>query len=410
MAMTCVRIPLSCLLIMLAGTAMAQPPHYGELEVLARTHPTTPENLSPGDSIAGASPTLNDSGILAIRVFVASSGFAYGLWYGGNGAGQVVFNYPDTDHFMSDPHLNGPGLAVFERTESGSDNGLWVYDPDSGTTQRVTSQPFGTAGWSSPRMDDLGRIGFRSSFSGQSAFHSVAPPNDVALHAAQSGPLDPDGPWGFLFTPAFGPDRTISAKVALGEPTGPAQIRTFADDGSSILIAETTLTDPGSLFASFDNGVGVNAVGDVAFIAGLAGGGRGVFRSDGGVPVEIARVNAAGPVTEIEFFRPDLNDAGLVVFRGRDANSDRAVWVGDGNGLVRVAVRGSLVATTIGAGQINRPDSDIVFGGNPVINNLGDVAFIADLASASNINLGLGRALILVRADPSGIFADGFEP
>ena len=407
--MKCARIAVLPLLIVLAATAAAQPPAYGELEVQARTHPSTPENLSPADSIAGASPTFNDSGVLAIRVFAASSGFAYGLWYGGNGTGQVVFNYSNTDHFMSDPHVNGPGLAVFERTESGSDNGLWVYDPGTGITQRVTSDPFGTAGWSSPRMDDLGRIGFRSSFSGQSAFHSVAPPDDVALHAAQSGPLDPGGPWGFLFTPAFGPDRTISAKVALGEPTGPAQIRTFADDGSSILIAETADSDPGSPFTSFDNGVGVNGLGDVAFIAGLGDGVRGVFRSDGGAPVEIARTHASGPVTEIEFFRADVNDDGLVVFRGRDANGDRAVWVGDGNGLVRVAVRGSPVATTIGPGQINRPDSDIVFGGNPAINGSGDVAFIADLAAVSNINVGLGRALILVRVDPSRIFVDGFE-
>lgn len=383
-------------ILLAASTAYAAVPEYGPLEVRLRTHPTTPEHLSPGDTMSGASPAVNDAGQIAVRVNVAANSQGHGLWVGDEQGGEVVFELGDdldSDFMSSSVDINGLGEAVFERSQTSSDNGLWVYDSATGETVRATTQPVGTSNWSSPRIDDDGIIGFRAGFGTGHAFYSVDPAtNDVKMHAAENS-VDPS-PWFFLFTPSYGNGRTITAKVWRTDEGNPEEIRRFADDGTSELLAETTATDPGSQFSGFNNSVGINEVGDVAFVAGIAGGGRGVFLYTAGGIVEIAREEPGGPVTEIEFFAPDVNDAGLVVFRAFDENGDRAVWIGDGVELIKIARRGDTVETSIGLAQINRPDSDIVFGGNPAINDDGTVVFSADLVAADNINTWFGRALL----------------
>ena len=135
------------------------------------------------------------------------------------------------------------------------------------------------------------------------------------------------------------------------------------------------------------------------------GGGRGVFLSDGTETIEIARVGD-GVVTEIEFFNPSANASGLVAFRGRDVNGLRSIFVGDGTSLVRAIGDRSPVPTDLGPGQISRPDTAPVLGGNPRINARGDLAFNASVAPLGNSSASWGSGIFVMAAKPRAVPGD----
>jgi hypothetical protein len=99
-----------------------------------------------------------------------------------------------------------------------------------------------------------------------------------------------------------------------------------------VLIAEDRDSNPASPYLGFDNSVSLTDSGWVAFTASLDGGARGVFFSDGTTTRSIA-TTALPEVSEIEFFAPAANEAGVVAFRAKDGSELRAVWVGDGTDL-----------------------------------------------------------------------------
>jgi hypothetical protein len=110
----------------------------------------------------------------------------------------------------------------------------------------------------------------------------------------------------------------------------------------------------------------MNDAGVVAFNAGLASG-TGIFKTDaGGVYTTIA--TSAGPFA---IFSPSaaINDAGLVAFAATGDDNVRHVYIGDGvNPLIPIA------------------DSTGAYSnfGTPAINDVGDIAFWAELDGVGN--------------------------
>jgi hypothetical protein len=145
----------------------------------------------------------------------------------------------------------------------------------------------------------------------------------------------------------------------------------------------------------------------VALTASLDGGARGVYFSDGTTTRTIA-TTALPEVSEIEFFAPAANDAGVVAFRAKDGSGLRAVWVGDGTDLEVVVREHDLIETDLGTARIDQNDASPVFGGGPSINPRGDVAFAATLTPPDDNQVEWGTGVFLALA-PTAIFADGFE-
>lgn len=346
-------------------------------------------------------PALNNSNQVANRISVTSGDF-HALWFGGGGVGGVVHQGP-TGSFFSAASLNDTAQAVFEQQFTAA-NGIYRYQNSSGMTAIFTNRPLGASGWSSPQINAAGQVGYRASFTGTgNAFISSQGEAFPPFHAAEVG-VDSMSPYSFIFTPSFNNQRRIAAFVRLGGPgqTGSAQpdeIRVFAADGTSTLIARDRNADPLSNFRSFDNAVDLNNNGWVAFSATLEvpSGVRGVFLSDGAQTITIARTDG-GVITNLEFFAPALNDSNLVAFRAFDTANKRAVWVGDGTGLVRVATEEQLITTDLGQGRIDQNDSSPVFGGGPSINNLSNVAFHAALTPPDNNQIEWGTGLFVALA------------
>jgi hypothetical protein len=97
----------------------------------------------------------------------------------------------------------------------------------------------------------------------------------------------------------------------------------------------------------------------------------------------------------------------MVVFRALDESGLQAIFVGDGTGLSKVVTEHDVVATDLGSGRIDQHDDTTVFGGNPVINDAGQVAFVASLTPKSDSQVEWGSGLLIASGGP--LFADDFE-
>ena len=259
----------------------------------------------------------------------------------------------------------------------------------------------------------------RGGFNGPYAFLRAVPAAPAELVAWDSN-YDSASPYAYLYSPETNNARQIASKVSTSD-FDHNEIRLFDGFDDSRLLVADNLTDTASPFSRFDNGLGLNDLGAVAVAVRLAEGNvRAIYRftpvGDAVQAVEIARADAAGPVRVIDSFAPDINNDGLVVFRGQDADG-AAIFAGDGETLVRVAGQGDVVPTDQGPGQLGQhvddPSSWPVFSGSPTINNAGDIAFVAGLHPEGNNQIEWGSGVFVAYATPTIddiIFADGFDP
>lgn len=387
--------------VILSGNAIALP-EYSAPELQARANFTGAYNLPNAAFFSNSTPDINALGRVVFRVGVIAGTESDGLWFGGDGQGDILYFSPNTeDSAISDPSISDFNEIITAQSFAEPD-GVIRIGPDSGQASVVINPgfPFGVESFSSVQVNNAGQIGFRGrvGFLGN-IFVSWSSGQQVA-HAAESG-VDPNSPYSFLFTPAFNNARQIASKVRLGpglSNSNPDQIRVFNADGTSTLIAEDRDADPASPYTSFDNSCALTSDGRVAFIANLATGGRGVFLSDGATTTTIALTS--GPqVSDIEFFKPDVNDAGIVAFRAFNEQGLRAVFAGDGSDLVEVATQNDIVDIDLGQAQIseNNP-GDPSFGGGPAINANGDIVFNAALIPVGNPTVEYGSGVFVVRA------------
>jgi hypothetical protein len=396
----------------LGPVAHAELPGYPTFELQARSNLIVNDNgynLPPGASFNSVTVDLNDAGSVVFRVQVVPGFDGMSVWFGAGGHGALVCNSDnDIDAIISDPKINQLNGVVFSQFFAAANNGVWICNPATQTAARLTAAPLGATSWGTPELNDAGQIGYRAGFgSGQAwvSYHDGA----VAIHSTENA-IDAGSPYDFLFTPSFDNQRRIAGVVrvmAAGPLPQHRQVRRFASNGSSVLIASDRGGDAGSPYLSFDNSVALNDIGQVAFVAGLDGGVRSVRRSDGSSTVEIARVGANG-LTEIEFFAPAMNIDGLVAFRGRDS-AGQAIFVGDGAQLRRVIGNGDAVTVDLGAGRIGQHDSSPVFGGGVAINSAGDIAFTAGLHPDGNNQIEWGSGVFVAYAEQLILFANGFE-
>ena len=392
-----------CLAGISAPTLNADVPTYSNFELQARSNIVDGYNLPAGSSFNSGTIAVNDNGDVAFRLVSVGITGKPGVWFGGHGAGSVVYTAPSSQPTIGDPSLNSQGFVTFQQYDFSLSDGVFVYDPLNDTTS-VAVPPggmFGFAFMSSPTINDSQVIAFRGKDgANRQGFYT----DDAGLQTRYVGEtsVDPSSPYAFLFTPAFNNNNEIAGKGRVGSTAGsaPDEIRLWSADGSSILIAVDDDGDPASPFTGFDNSVALNDAGQVAFIASLVGGGRGVYLGDGSTTIEIA-TTADPDVSAVEFFAPEINNNGLVAFRGKDGQGLYAIFVGDGSTLRRVIGEHDLLPTDLGTGRIDQHDGSVVFGGGLSINNHGDIGFNCALTPENNNQIEWGSGMYVAYADPS---------
>lgn len=400
-------IAAGALLCAICSPARAGLPLYpaSGLDLKCRANFSGAFNLPNSTFFTNGTPSLNSKSQVAIKLEVIGGSGAQGVWCSAVGpSGDIVYTSP-VDGVLSDVSLNTGGFIAVEQFFT-SPTAIILVDTGAGTNSIGVAPGgfFGLTQLGTPVLSDAGAIGFRGfqAIGGQ-AFISDLMGSQIR-HASEVG-ANPASPYSFLFTPNMNNSRQIVGKARRGalNQTGesqPDEIRIWNPDGTSVVIAQDADANAGSPFARFDNSVGINDNGQVAFIATLVGGGRGVFLGDENGFIEIASTVAVGAlrVNSVEFFRPDVNIRGFVAFRALDSAGVQSVLVGDGVNLRHVAGRGDQVQTDLGLGMIAQNDTSPVFGGGPTINDRGDVAFNCALTPAGNNQIEWGSGVYIAHA------------
>ncbi len=388
-------------------------PDYLTFQLQARSTIGLGYNLPINASINSATVDLNDAGRVVVRVAIPTGipgdDFTRHIFVGENGGGFVVSEGP-VGSLVSDPRVAPDGMVWFAANFQGGNAqaGIYRYNPNDLSTVRITGAPVGTTFYTSPRGNAAGQIGYRADFATGKAWVSFVG-SSAQTHAMEQT-LDPQSPYSFLFTPSFDEHQLIAGKVTLVSG-GFNQIRTIDNHGTAVVLARTNAESAQSPYSGFDNSPAIAPnSGQVAFIANLAAGGRGVYRYDGpGTIVEIARTGTQG-LSSIESFGPAINDNGLVAFRGVDSNGKQAIFVGDDADLRRVIGRGDTLDTDLGLGMIDQETpSSPAFSGGVAINAAGDIAFSPTLTPAGNNQVEWGTGVYIARAGAQQVFANGFE-
>lgn len=388
------------------GGADAGPPGFPaswELTLLMRANFEVNEGgayrIPPDHFLDGPSVRVNDAGTVAVTVPIAPDGRRH-LWMGDDAGGELVYHSP-VDAFMSGVSIDRAGRAVFDLTMTDTE-GLYAYDAGARPASDVlTTEPFGAISRGDPALNDAGQVGFRASF-GDARAHYVLEDGrgSPAVRVAETS-LDGDSPYSFLFSPAFNARGDLASQGRRGpglDNARPDEIVLWPASGDPVVIARDADGDPRSPYAAFDaTRVSLNDRGQVAFITTLVdGGARAVVVGDGSSPDRIIAREGEDEVGEIEFFSTDINAHGWVVFRAFDTDGKRAIWVGDGEQLLRVATERDQVATDLGAAAIAQETADNpVFDGNPSINDRGDVAFACGLAPVDDDQVEWGTGVYL---------------
>lgn len=359
-------------LLACAGASLASVPDYDGLEVQVRSGADSGFNIPAFYSISNSQPVINNNSNVALRVF---SPGAMSVWFGNAQNGGIIYQTADTEAIIGNVAMNDSDYLVWPETFGNNAPGVWQYSQLSGASYR-TNRPLGTSSWTALDVDNASTIALRASFLGNYAYATVDPSNDVTFFAEDDG-IDPTSEWSFLFTPAYNNVNQIAGKVQL--TTGGNEIRIWNADGTSSLIASDTGADSSSPYSSFRNSGDLTDDGRFVFGAGLVSGGDGIFVSDGTTTVEIVRTATEPDLSSIEFFAPQINNNGIVTFRGFDGNGKRSVYVGDGTTLVKIATEGTQLETDLGTLTIGRLDGAPAFGSSPDINDAGEVVFAASV-------------------------------
>jgi len=414
-----------------SASAWAAVPAYTGLEPQARSNLLVNDegwNLPPGTSFNSISANINDEGEVAFTAGLVPIGgdlsrTGAGLWLGSHGQGQIVAIHepppggdpsePPTMLISDRPGMNNLGQIVYYTSVDGGTYTLRKYDPATGESQPVSLLPLTPSAIANPEITDEGTIGFKGRLGLGYGIATVS--NGQATLLAVDTSVDETSGYAYIYSPATSGTGKIAVKVSTSDYSH-NEIRLFAGTNDSQLLVADRATDPASPFASFDNGLGVNKDGAIAVAVKLADGNvRAVYRftpgASGVEATEIARVDPAGTIRDIETFAPAINDEGLVVFRAKDENG-QAIYAGDGTGLVRIVGKGDTVAIDLGQAQIGQHDDSPIFSGTPAVNNHGDVAFVAGVHPQGDNQTEWGSAVFVAYAERAAddvVFKDGFE-
>jgi hypothetical protein len=385
------------------------------------------------------SPVLNDRGQTAFLARLAGVGVTTvnddGLWSEGTGTLNMVMRggmpAPGTPvgvnfSLVTDPELNNAGNIAFRSVLTGTgvnannSQGYWSTTPGSlQLIARSGTQPPGTSGdaaflnMNQISMNETGEVVFSATLRGT----GISLFNDDGIWWQGSGPLAlvvrqtglaavaPDGlTYTNIGKPAFN-DAGVVAFFSGVEGPGFDEVVNIAlwrgHPDSRTLVLRTGMPAPGTEsgveFEDFSFGApGMNASGQLAFLASVAGPGvidvdsQGVWSQGSGTLSLVARSGAqapGAPTGEVfyDFYSPSLvyiNNAGHTTFYatlatiapdGTPTESGQGIWTDRSGSLEVVAVDG-MSAPGMPPGVLFGNDMNSI-----VHNQLGQTAFFASL-------------------------------
>lgn len=256
--------------------------------------------------------------------------------------------------------LNDAGTVVFHAELKRGPHGLFTASGEGSLASVAKSGPFAPFSRVDPvsSLNAAGVVVWRGALHGGSSGLFKGTGHDVTPLLYEDGPLHSFGP------PSVSATGAVAFAAGLrGQGGG---IFTTRGDGALTAIAHTS-----GLFSGFLDRPSINADGSVAFGARRESGDWGIYVQRGQARIRIAETT--GPLTALR--APSLNDRGTVAFVGcfgvpapgcaPAPGVQQGLFLGNG---------GPLIPLVDSRGRFE------TFG-DPVLNNAGEVAFVASLDS-----------------------------
>ena len=381
--------------------ANASIPTYDAPEILARASIRDGYNLPAMSFITDSSPVINNHGDLAFKVIAAVDGeVSQGLWVkkAEESQGKIVYIAPN-DRLITDPSLSDSGKIVFSLFDDGVTDGLFLYDLKTEIAEQVLNpENMPIQDYTYPQVLNNNNIFFRATddsnnriyyeFNGQK-LNKILAESDENLGIKSS----------YLFRLNVNEKGQLAFKSRMGEKgqldeNNPDSIILLspAKEGEEIVMKVTTIamdqdSNSQSNFIRFGNSVSLSNNSITTFIGYLPGNIKAIVRAKDNVLTNIA-VEGQNGITEIELFTPKVNDQGLILFRAKDKEGKRGIYIADGSSLSRIIGEGDEVQTDLGAGKILYNPKYPGFGGEVSLNNLGEIIFNAVVFSSDDKELG----------------------
>ena len=370
----------------LAGTTLAGVPTEWTFELQCRSSldENTPAfNLPHPSLLSSQYVSLGEDGAVAIRTVLDGS---EGVFYGKGGEGGVIFSAPaPLDPVWSTTLDLRNGMIAIEM--GGFDDGAQLYDT-AGNLLRdfVPGGSEGTSGFSGVTLTSDGAICYRGDF----GFTSDKVVIDEFIDDVRTQTRVTDtssGSYSFLFAPEINDGLQVVSNTI--PQSGPSR-RIVRFDTLSLPAIPTTVAETGGIWSSFVNSTAIAQSGDVAFSARRTSDSIWVVNHwDGTTTTPIADgTNSDIQNSSFVNFPPVVNSNGWVAFRASDiANDSTAIWVGDGDNLVKLIEYDQLIETDLGPLALGLNfgglDGKQVTSGVIDINDQGQVAFSAFLRNGT---------------------------
>lgn len=386
-------------------SAFAALPVYKAPLILARANIKDGFNLPPMSFLNNTSPIINDRGDVAFKLLAVEGENNQALWVKNaeDENGKIIYVAPE-ERFLTEPEsISDSGKIAFNLYDEGVTDGLFVLDIKNQKVDQVLSPDnLPIQFYTYPQMKNNGHIYFRATDdSSNRIFYEFAGKglSKILEEGVESSGIKSS----YLFRPSINDAGVIAFKSRMGEKgqwdeSNPDSILTLTQSsdpkgpGLKVnTVARDKDSDPRSPFLSFGNTVSISKKGVISFTATSLDSKKEIVLAKDGTLRPVA-VEGQNGISEIEAFASRINDTGLILFRAKDLEGKRGLYIASEEGVKRLIGEGDEIMTDVGLGKILYNPNYPGFGGNVHMNEHGDIVFYCLIVGQAD-NKELGSAV-----------------
>lgn len=387
--------------LVMSQNLMADVPTYNAPEIIARANLNDTYSMPDMSFIVNPQPSLNNRGDVVFKVLSADGQAAPGVWMKryDDLKGKIYYQ-AESEMIISDPVVNQNGVATFAVSDLAGTEGVFTYDLNSDALVKVIKPNKNVQFYTYPKLIGKNDLYFRiTDKENNRAF--IRYDGKMNMIAEEGNSIN-SKTTSYLFKPSLNEAGDMVYKRRIGKigewaernPDEILMMKNTSKGLDAVSIAQDVDMDITSVYKSFTNTVGLSENGNVAFIADIVTGGRGVFLVKGDKHTLIGN-DKDSEISEIEMFEPKVNSSGQVVFRAKDSRGLRSIFIGDGTKLVKLISEGDLINTDRGEAKILQNTLYPGFTGGVDFNDKGQILFSALLVDKkTNKEWGTGVFII----------------
>jgi hypothetical protein len=370
-------------------------PTYNAPLILARANINDGFNMPAMSFINNASPVINDHGDVAFKVAAIAGESAQGLWIKTSEdlLGKILYTAP-LDRMVTDPSINEQSKLAFNLFEEGVTDGLFTFDAKKLVESHVLpATDLHLQSFTYPVITNNDEIFFRGTDENNA--------RSFFLFGTELNTLISEGTnnTSYLFKPSVNDEGSVVFKARLGkkgqwDENSPDQI-ILMNEGTRIIIAEDRDSKPTSPFLGFGNSLSISSMGLIAFTGIVENNQKGIFVYNHQGVIKNIAMEGKNNISEIETFAVKINDEGLVVFRAKDNEGRRSIFVADGSSVIKLIGEGDEIESDTGKSKILLNQYFPGFGGEIDMNNNGDIVFNCTLVHVGD-DRELGQAVYVI--------------